>query len=76
MEDTASTGTSREPTARSACPRSRRARSAASPRSAFVTTSTSGTSMIPAFRNWSTSPDAGCTTTAIVSQTSSTSVSD
>ena len=39
--------------------RSRRARSATSPRSAFVTTSTSGTSMIPAFRNWSMSPDAG-----------------
>ena len=57
-------------------PRSRRARMAASPRSAFVTTSTSGTSMIPAFRNWSTSPEAGCTTTATVSHTSSTSVSD
>ena len=49
---------------------------AASPRSAFVTTSRSGTSMIPAFRNCSTSPDAGWTTTATVSHTSSTSVSD
>ncbi len=46
------------------------------PRSAFVTTSTSGTSMIPAFRNWSTSPDPGWTTTATVSATSATSVSD
>ena len=60
----------------SAWSRSARARRAASPRSALVTTSTSGTSMIPAFRNWSTSPEAGCTTTATVSQTSSTSVSD
>ena len=32
--------------------------------------------MIPAFKNCSTSPDAGCTTTATVSQTSSTSVFD
>ena len=54
----------------------RRARLATSPRSALVTTSTSGTSMIPALRNCSTSPEAGCTTTATVSQTSSTSVSD
>ena len=43
--------------------------SAASPRSALVTTSTSGTSMIPAFRNWSVSPEPGCTTTATVSHT-------
>ncbi len=75
-EDTATTGTSCEPSAASAWSRSARARRAASPRSALVTTSTSGTSMIPAFRNWSTSPEAGCTTTATVSQTSSTSVSD
>ena len=46
------------------------------PRSALVTTSTSGTSMIPAFRNCSTSPEPGCTTTATVSATSATSVSD
>ena len=32
--------------------------------------------MIPALRNWSVSPEPGCTTTAIVSQSSSTSVSD
>ena len=32
--------------------------------------------MIPALRNWSTSPDPGCTTTATVSATSATSVSD
>ena len=48
-----------EPSAASAWSRSARARLAASPRSALVTTSTSGTSMIPALRNWSTSPDAG-----------------
>ena len=61
-----------------AAPRSgRRPRGVATrPRSAFVTTSTSGTSMIPAFRNWSTSPEAGWTTTATVSATSATSVSD
>ena len=53
----------------------RRARSAMSPRSALVTTSTSGISMIPDFRNWSTSPEPGCTTTATVSATSATSVS-
>ena len=64
------------PSAASAWCRSACARLAASPRSALVTTSTSGTSMIPAFRNWSTSPEAGWTTTATVSQTSSTSVSD
>src|SRR6476659_4024961 len=52
-DETATTGVSREPTARRAAARSRRARIAASPMSAFVTTSTSGTSMIPAFRNWS-----------------------
>ena len=39
--------------------RSATARVATVPRSALVTTSTSGTSMIPALRNWSTSPDAG-----------------
>src|SRR3954447_13213788 len=44
--------------------------------SAFVTTRTSGTSMIPAFRNCSVSPDPGCTTTATLSQSSATSVSD
>ena len=33
--------------------------SATAPRSALVTTSTSGTSMIPAFRNWRTSPAPG-----------------
>src|SRR4051794_35459356 len=44
--------------------------------SALVTTSTSGTSMIPAFRKWSVSPDPGCTTTATVSHSSATSVSD
>ena len=32
--------------------------------------------MIPAFRNWSTSPEPGWTTTATVSATSATSVSD
>ena len=46
------------------------------PRSALVTTSTSGTSMIPALRNCSTSPEPGWTTTATVSATSATSVSD
>ena len=75
-DDTATTGTWLDPRALSAWARSRRARTATSPRSAFVTTSTSGTSMIPALRNCSVSPDAGWTTTATVSQTSSTSVSD
>src|SRR4051812_39360220 len=75
-EDTATTGVSREPTARRAAARSRRARIAASPMSAFVTTRTSGTSMIPAFRNCSVSPDPGWTTTATLSQSSATSVSD
>ncbi len=46
------------------------------PRSAFVTTSTSGTSMIPAFRNCSASPEPGWTITATVSAASATSVSD
>ena len=65
----------RRASASAAC-RSRRERWATWPRSAFVTTSTSGTSMIPAFRNWSTSPDPGWTTTATVSAASATSVSD
>src|SRR4051794_10037711 len=75
-EDTVTTGVSREPTARSAAARSRRARIAAAPMSAFVTTRTSGTSLIPAFRNCSVSPEPGCTTTATLSQSSATSVSD
>ena len=66
---------SRDPSERSAACRSRRVRIAISPRSAFVTTSTSGISMIPDFRNCSTSPQPGCTTTATVSATSATSVS-
>ena len=74
-EETATTGVSRSPTERSAALRSRRARSATSPRSDFVTTSTSGISMIPLLRNCSVSPEAGCTTTATVSATSATSVS-
>ena len=41
-----------------------------------MTTSTSGTSMIPAFRNWSASPEPGWTITATVSAASATSVSD
>ena len=41
-----------------------------------MTTSTSGTSMIPALRNCSTSPAPGWTTTATVSAASATSVSD
>lgn len=40
-----------------------------------MTTSTSGTSMIPAFKNWSASPEPGWTTTATVSTTSATSTS-
>ena len=63
------------PSERSAACRSRRARSATSPRSALVTTSTSGISMIPDFRNCRTSPEPGCTITATVSATSATSVS-
>ena len=51
-------------------------RVATAPRSALVTTSTSGTSMIPALRNWRTSPEPGWTTTTTVSATSATSVSD
>ena len=46
------------------------------PRSALVTTSTSGISMIPDFRNCSASPEPGWTTTATVSAASATSVSD
>ena len=49
---------------------------ATAPRSALVTTSTSGISMIPAFRNCSASPEPGWTTTATVSAASATSVSD
>ncbi len=75
-DDTATTGTWLDPSAVSAWARSRWARTATSPRSALVTTSTSGTSMIPALRNCSVSPEPGWTTTATVSQTSSTSVSD
>jgi hypothetical protein len=41
----------------------------------LVTTSTSGISMIPDFRNCSTSPLPGCTTTTTVSATSAISVS-
>ncbi len=74
-EETASTRVSRLPSERSAALRSRLARSAIWPRSALVTTSTSGISMIPDFRNCSTSPPPGCTTTATVSATSATSVS-
>ena len=59
MDETLTTGTSRAPSERRAVARSRRARIATSPRSALVTTSTSGTSMIPALRNWSVSPEAG-----------------
>ena len=49
----------------SAAPRAdrRRLRSATRPRSALVTTSTSGISMIPALRNCRTSPEPGWTTT-------------
>ncbi len=54
-----STGVARAPSAPSAARRSCSARRAAAPRSALVTTSTSGTSMIPAFRNCSASPRAG-----------------
>ena len=75
-EDTATTGTSRASRAPSAAFRSRTAFSAMPPRSAFVTARTSGISMIPALRNWSTSPDPGWTMTVTVSATSATSVSD
>ena len=74
-DETDSTGAP-SPSAFRAARRSRTARSAIVPRSALVTTSTSGTSMIPALRNWSTSPEPGCTTTATVSAASATSVSD
>ncbi len=74
-EDTANTGVERDPSERSAALRSRRVRIARSSRSAFVTTSTSGISMIPDFRNCSTSPLPGWTTTATVSARSATSVS-
>ena len=73
--DTARTGASL-PRARSAVSRSRTARPAGAPTSAFVTTSRSGTSMIPALRNWRTSPAPGWTTTATLSAASATSVSD
>ena len=62
-EDTARTSVALEPSERSAACRSARARVATRPRSALVTTSRSGTSMIPDFRNWSTSPEPGWTTT-------------
>ena len=75
-DDTDSTAVSGDPRARNEERRSPTARSATRPRSALVTTSTSGISMIPALRNWSTSPEAGWTTTATVSATSATSVSD
>ena len=58
IEETATTA-SRSPSERSAACRSRRARRAIWPRSAFVTTSTSGISMIPALRNCSASPRPG-----------------
>ena len=74
-EDTASTGVEWAPSERSAADRSRRAPIASRPRSALVTTSTSGTSMIPDFRNCSASPAPGCTTTTTVSAASATSVS-
>ena len=64
------------PIERRAALRSRWACRAGAPRSAFVTTRTSGISMIPDFRNWSTSPAAGWTTTATVSAASATSISD
>ena len=73
--ETASTGVPL-PSERRAARRSRTARVATTPRSAFVTTSVSGTSMIPAFRNCSASPDPGWTITATVSAASATSVSD
>ena len=57
-EETASTGAA-APSVPSAARRSSSARRAGAPRSALVTTSTSGTSMIPAFRNCSASPRAG-----------------
>ena len=59
IEETATTSVSRSPSERSAACRSRRARRATSPRSALVTTSTSGISMIPALRNCRTSPEPG-----------------
>ena len=64
------------PIERRAALRSRWACRAGAPRSALVTTRTSGISMIPDFRNWSTSPAAGWTTTATVSAASATSISD
>ena len=66
----------RLPSERIAARRSRTARVATAPRSALVTTSASGTSMIPAFRNCSTSPEPGWTITATVSAASAISVSD
>jgi hypothetical protein len=75
IEDSATTSVSWSPSERSAACRSRRARRATSPRSALVTTSTSGISMIPALRNCRTSPEPGWTMTATVSATSATSVS-
>src|SRR5579875_3766700 len=50
--ETASTGVSRLPSERRAACRSARVRSAGRPRSALVTTRTSGISMIPDLRNW------------------------
>ena len=74
-EETASTGVELEPSERSAALRSRMVRVAIWPRSALVTTSTSGISVMPDFRNCSTSPLPGCTTTTTVSATSAISVS-
>ena len=75
-DETGHTSVPVAPSASSAAWRSDIARVAAAPRSVLVRTSTSGTSMMPALRNWSTSPDAGCSTTATVSAASATSVSD
>ena len=75
-EETATTDVAVLPSERSAARRSACARCAVRPRSALVTTSTSGISMIPDSRNCRTSPDPGWTTTATVSATSAISVSD
>src|SRR5947209_8365213 len=59
MLETAMTSVSRASSAPSAALRSRSALAATLPRSDFVTTRTSGISMIPAFRNCSTSAEQG-----------------
>jgi hypothetical protein len=76
IAETASARVSCAPTERSAARTSRSVCIAGRPMSALVTTTTSGISMIPAFRNWSTSPAPGCATTATVSATSAISTSD